>query len=991
MPRSKNARRSARLSTPPHRSSRRRLLLQPLESRRLLVGDNEISEAIPAVIGVNTAEIDNPLDVDMWSVDLLAGQTIGIDIDSIDYVDAAIRVFDGAGNELAEDDASRGPGLEYGDLEAFLTFEAPSTATYYVGVSSFSNISYDPVTGSGATAGDSIGFYDLIIGDAPDEYLFIVNSTDDSGDTNPGDGFAEDATGMTTLRAAIEESNAVGGDDSIVEIVFDFENPLDVSNPFAVPDPTTGRYMIQPATPLPAIMEPVFATAYGLFALNFPPLQIDGLNVSGGATDGLRITGDSVGLEGFAISNFPGDGIDISGSQASTLFSNLVFDNGANGIRLNQTADSSVEGNQVLDNGKAGIQIVGATSTGNVLVANSVGQNTFDSLSTPEGNGTFGIQIASALNTLIANQVVGNQNVGIAITDPTADLNRLVGNYVGTDYSGANSGNSSFGILVRSSNNTIGEPGFGNTISGNGRSGLVLSGPSANNNVVQGNYIGTNDDGSVAVPNSAFGIFVTGANNNTIGGAFLEEGNVVSGNGGSGVAIATNASGNVVEGNAIGLNGNRDDALPNGSTGIFLRAGANNTQIRGNSIAGNPGTQLLIAGASTTNNVVASNLIGLDDFGAVVPGGSNAIFIQSPGNTVGGATISEANFIGGSATGITLSQPSASNNSIANNYIGSDGFFDFGMTTGIRVTNGAHENTLGPGNSIGFNSARAIQVTGSNTVENTITENSLFDNGFGIDLLPPGNALNPNDAGDADTGANELQNSATSLAVDVTIVSASSLSISIDYFVDSDPSEVAYPLRVEFFSAVFDPANPDTVQGEIFVGFDEFQASDFANGGTNYTVVTSSMTGLAGVTHGTATVTDANGNTSEFTTPALVNVLNPPSVASVNSNPLNPLDVNGHDGVTPLDLLLVFDGLSQQAAGAHGESAASSAMTDTNGDGKTSPADALAVINYLAEQAAPVSASTEARSFLSDWSDDDEEDDALEPWDAALMDIAWEV
>ena len=44
---------------------------------------------------------------------------------------------------------------------------------------------------------------------------FVVNSLADSHDANPGDGFALDANGETTLRAAIEETNALPGADTI--------------------------------------------------------------------------------------------------------------------------------------------------------------------------------------------------------------------------------------------------------------------------------------------------------------------------------------------------------------------------------------------------------------------------------------------------------------------------------------------------------------------------------------------------------------------------------------------------------------------------------------------------------------------------------------------------------------------------------------------------------------------------------------------------------
>ena len=44
---------------------------------------------------------------------------------------------------------------------------------------------------------------------------FVVNVLTDTVDVNPGDGLAQDATGNTSLRAAIMESNALAGADTI--------------------------------------------------------------------------------------------------------------------------------------------------------------------------------------------------------------------------------------------------------------------------------------------------------------------------------------------------------------------------------------------------------------------------------------------------------------------------------------------------------------------------------------------------------------------------------------------------------------------------------------------------------------------------------------------------------------------------------------------------------------------------------------------------------
>lgn len=44
---------------------------------------------------------------------------------------------------------------------------------------------------------------------------FTVNSSDDFSDANPGDGACATGTGNCTLRAAIEESNALPGSDTV--------------------------------------------------------------------------------------------------------------------------------------------------------------------------------------------------------------------------------------------------------------------------------------------------------------------------------------------------------------------------------------------------------------------------------------------------------------------------------------------------------------------------------------------------------------------------------------------------------------------------------------------------------------------------------------------------------------------------------------------------------------------------------------------------------
>src|SRR5207302_1233878 len=89
--------------------------------------------------------------------------------------------------------------------------------------------------------------------------------------------------------------------------------------------------------------------------------------------------------------------------------------------------------------------------------------------------------------------------------------------------------------LVRANNNTIGGTvaGAGNVISGNSGTGIALADSSSN--LIQGNLVGTDAAGTAAVPNVAgVGISIGGGSTNTIGGTTAGARNIISGNGAGG-------------------------------------------------------------------------------------------------------------------------------------------------------------------------------------------------------------------------------------------------------------------------------------------------------------------------------------------------------------------------------------------------------------------------------------------------------------------------
>src|SRR5205085_816674 len=154
---------------------------------------------------------------------------------------------------------------------------------------------------------------------------------------------------------------------------------------------------------------------------------------------------------------------------------------------------------------------------------------------------------------------------GIAI-NPDSHSNIIQGNYIGTNAAGDAAVGNFTAISVRSTDNTIGglTPGSRNLISGN-REGLYVSNSldaGASDNLVQGNYIGTDFSGTRALGTRDYGVAVAGASHdNLIGGLAPEARNIISANG-TGIyftgdpadyAGAPTARQNAVQGNYIGL------------------------------------------------------------------------------------------------------------------------------------------------------------------------------------------------------------------------------------------------------------------------------------------------------------------------------------------------------------------------------------------------------------------------------------------------------
>ncbi|MBI4457244.1 MAG: hypothetical protein HY644_15300 [Acidobacteria bacterium] len=285
----------------------------------------------------------------------------------------------------------------------------------------------------------------------------------------------------------------------------------------------------------------------------------------------------------------------------------------------------------------------------------------------------------------------GNLISGVVIdrsVGPDPDGNRIQGNIIGLNARGdARVSNQSYGIALHSGKETtIGgtSPAARNVVSGNVADGIFLN-SSVTGIQIQGNYIGTDAAGSQAIGNgdvntpfSEEAIHIQGPKN-IVGGSVPGARNVISGNRGSGIVVASQGE-NQILGNYIGVSASGASALGNGWDGIIVSNSARNviggaTAGAGNVISGNRRNGVDMGGNESTGNRLQGNLIGTDATGTQSLGNSEVgVNLGGNNNTLGGLTPAERNVISGNTLdGVIISGVFGNQrNRIIGNYIGTD-------------------------------------------------------------------------------------------------------------------------------------------------------------------------------------------------------------------------------------------------------------------------------------------------------------------------------
>jgi uncharacterized repeat protein (TIGR01451 family) len=221
----------------------------------------------------------------------------------------------------------------------------------------------------------------------------------------------------------------------------------------------------------------------------------------------------------------------------------------------------------------------------------------------------------NANNSVVKGLIINNfPGAGIFIAGDGRDNNIITGNFIGTDAAGAMAVSNNEGISIATLNNQIGgtASGDGNLVSGNA-SGIDL-GFDCTGNLVRGNKIGTNVSGNAAIGNMDQGISITQATNNTIGGVTPGSGNLISGNVGSGIFLTNGVTGTLIQGNRIGTDAAGTAALAN-DDGIAFSLDAASVTVggestgAGNTIAFNTTAGIGIVSSSSTADLISGNSI----------------------------------------------------------------------------------------------------------------------------------------------------------------------------------------------------------------------------------------------------------------------------------------------------------------------------------------------------------------------------------------------
>jgi titin len=710
-------------------------------------------------------------------------------------------------------------------------------------------------------------------------------------------------------------------------------------------------------------------------------------NRIGGTSPSQRniISGNDIGVEinwagsvgNLVIGNYIGTNLAGTAAVPNGIGVGIGFDASSNYVG----GDEVAERNLISGNTQYGVFFT-YDATNNFAQGNYIGTDVFGESAVPN---TQGVAVYAPGNTVggaaalngepPGNTISGNSVAGILVAPEGAGA-IVQGNRIGVNSGNVaaipngNGGDASGGIVIEGVGTSVGGtvPTQANVIAGNNPAGIWIT-ESGSDNAVQGNLLGIIP--SMTMPNY-WGLWI-GGSDNVIGGTTDGARNYISGNN-TGVSLANNASGNVVQGNYIGTDVKGNSERGNTYAGVQIESGQDNliggtegttpggpctgacNLISGN--GANNGAGIRIAGDASSGNQVLGNYIGTNAAGtAAIPNDDFGINVfNAPGNDIGGPEPGAGNVIAattGAGYGIILFGDGSDSNAVRGNLIGigADGQTPLGNTVfGVRILSGDANLVGGPNAgdaNVIVNNAAGIAAIGPDAVNNSFLRNSIHSNaGLGIQLDP---------------GANNDQQAPI-------LTSAVNGSTTITGTLDSAPNTT---YRIEFFANTACDGS-GAGEGETFLG-----SADRTTDGGGHAVIDAtfpSTVGAGGII--TATATDPGGNTSEFsncvtvTGPATPTPTPPPTptptpTATPGGETPTPTptgetptptptptptatpdgiqgDTNCDETVTAVDALFILREVARLSPGACAENG------DVNCDGDRTSVDALGILRHVA-------------------------------------------
>lgn len=408
---------------------------------------------------ITHARLGTTTDVDMYRINVSAGQRIGIDVDHFagDTTDTYMRLFNSAGEPMLSSDDVSGPTPEPSTLEAYLEHTFLTGGNYYIGLSAFGNGSYNAINGSGKSnaLARRLGNFQLHVNNISPPMLLVNNSSD------TGDGMYFNGV---TLREAIAFANL--NSDSVVQ--------FDTAGLFAVPQTIH------------------LSGGQGQLTIS-QNMTVDGSNlvtVNAGGSSRVFLVNDgdngqikNVQITGLTISGGTGEGAGIFNRENLTITRSTISGNtGTNGggiyAFLGQLTivDSALVENTATRGGGLFVKNVGGL--GNTIIRNStISGNTASSGGGIEND--FDIFSAESFPLSIENSTITNNQSafgagvrieaaqGFGLTAETIVSNSIIAGNIGSDVQVNGPSNfSSLGFNLVGTGNAIGDFNVAGDITG---------------------------------------------------------------------------------------------------------------------------------------------------------------------------------------------------------------------------------------------------------------------------------------------------------------------------------------------------------------------------------------------------------------------------------------------------------------------------------------------------------------------------------------------